>query len=145
MGQVRYVTYSYEMTIAAAGTDEKFLTGLLRDILPDKAFEVLWIEATASCRCGEHDGTLMQVGKNITPKIAIVDETLTTLHGLMIFWNHVKEFAENVPESWTDQIVFDEPVDFDQDDQLNVRLYSTNVGTAEYVSFWVITIGYRER
>ena len=145
MGQVRSVTYSFEMNVPAADVETKYINKLLRDILPDQAFEVLWVVGNFVSSCGPEDGVLMELSKNITPAVERTMDVFSTFHGDLLFWNHGKELAENVAEVWSDQIVFTPPLDFDANDELNMRLYATNNGTSSYAVGFFVTLGYRAR
>ena len=145
MAQVRSVTYSYEMGVPAGEVEHKYINKLLRDILPDRAFDLLWVTANCSSMAQEGDGASVEMGKNITPHVTRTEDVLMTFHGDLLFFNHVKLQSEDKIEVWADQIVFPEPVDFDSDDELNMRLFGTNTCTAAKAVGFYVTIGYRAR
>ena len=145
MPQVRSVTYRYHMEISAASHSEKYVSNLLRDVLPDQAFEVLWLHLGMYNLVGPGDLQNFNLAKNITPLTTAPIEILTTTHGHVWVVQEVHTLAENVLQTWHYQLVFEVPLDFDTDDQLNIEMFCYNTGTAKYIADWALTIGYRVR
>ena len=145
MGQVRSATWVWLAEVEAGVPEEEYRSNLLRDILPDQAFEILWMRLGMITEVGQNDLIMFEVAKNIVPKAAGHLDTFLVTHGHLWWIEEVHSVAENVYEMWHHQIVFDQPVEFDKDDQLNIRMYVTNTGTSIYAAEWVLTVGYRVR
>ena len=145
MAQVRSVSYTYMEDIPAAGTIELYQSGLLRDVLPDQAFDIVWMRASMVNEVGVNDTMMFEVAKNILPLAIAHGDSFITNHGHMWWIEEVHTLAENQLQFWHHQIVFYEPMDFDKNDSLNIRMQCINTGTATYIAHWVFTVGYRPR
>jgi len=145
MAQVRTVTYTYRETVSAGGSVDKYVSKLLRDILWDQAFDLLWITARQASLCGAGDPIGLELSKNVTPLVAPVEDVWLSFHGIIQKWYHFKLQAENVYDVFHDQLMFPQPIPFDRDDDLNVRMSAMNTGTGAYYTTWYLTLGYRAR
>ena len=142
MGKIRTVSYLYAEDIAPSGVLSKTVNNLLRDVLPDQAFKVWWFQLNIISEWAPGDAMVFEMAKNISPPTVPISGALITTHSHIWRVEENKERPENVHEWWYHQLMFNEPLDFDRDDSLNIYMRGTNHGTGTYLGEYNLTIGY---
>ena len=143
MPRMRYVLYQVLMDIPATDVLVVEASGLLRDILPDQAFKIHSLQMGFSASIGAGDRATMTLAKNIAIAPVVVSGALTTLHGVLARWMVDKVVASPAMEAFHHFVSFPEPLDFDKDDSLNLRIDGANSeATAQQVTA-AITIVYQ--
>ena len=142
VAKVRYAGYSYVASIAAdGGTVAETLDPLLRDILPDEPFKLLWLDGTILFRSAPADLCVLAFSKNIPPVIGLATD-LAIKHGCIVRWRTIKVALAGVGEITSYQIVFPQPLDFDRDDSLLAGFEANNMHTTTVGLELAWTIGY---
>ena len=142
MGRMRSATYMVAGTVPA--TDSLILTadGLLRDILPDEAFRVHSLVGYLQSSLDAGDALTVALAKNVTATTAFVLEQATVKHGLIteLVLTHVA--AAGVKESINFVVPYPEPLDFDQNDSLNLELTGTNAAATSQAIYLILGLQY---
>jgi len=142
MARVRYTGYTYVATIQPdGGTVAETLDPLLRDILPDEPFKLLWLDGTILFRSAPADLCVLAFSKNIPPVIGLSSD-LVIKHGSIVRWRTIKVAAAGTGEITSYQIVLPQPLDFDRDDSLLVGFEANNMHTTAVGLELAWTIGY---
>ena len=142
MARMRFATYIGAGTVPA--TDSLILTldGLLRDILPDQGFRIHSIVGYLQSSLDAGDAVTVALAKNVTAVTAFVLEAITVKHGLIteLVLTHVA--AAGVKESTNFVIPFPQPIDFDQNDSLNLELTGTNAAATSQAIYLILGLQY---
>ena len=142
MARIRYATYIFLRFIQPGVDLEEERSSLLRDILPDQGFKVHWVSVSIGSKAGVGDLVMIEIAKNITPKAPGTEGDFSTTHSHMYWLEMVKSAAAGTFELIKDHQVFVEPIDFDKNDQFNIRMWATNTEAAQQTAEFVLTIGY---
>ena len=142
MARMRYAIYHILLNVPATGTLTVEASGLLRDILPDQAFRVHWLEMGVTMSLEAGDSAAVTLGKNIVLAPTVVSGALTVLHGVLARFAPVKVVAAATMEGFHEVVTFPEPLDFDQDDSLNMRVDGTNSAATAQQATGMVVLGY---
>ena len=142
MARMRSATYIVAGTVPA--TDSLVLTadGLLRDILPDQGFRLHSIVGYLQSSLDAGDAMTAALGKNVTATTAFILGQVAVKHGLLteLVMTHVA--AAGVKESVNFVIPFPQPVDFDQNDSLNLEVTGTNAAATSQAMYLILGLQY---
>lgn len=141
MARMRYVAYQATITIPAGESGVVEGERLLRDILPDERFRIHSVLVTLTSALAPGDGTSLGLAKNVSPLPTPVIDGLGVSHGILAFVEMAHVAAAATVEIMSIMIPFPEPLDFDADDSLNLRLAGTNTAATpeQIIAFVIIT------
>lgn len=112
----------------------------MRDIHPDEAYEVLGIDVLCASQIGTGIVHYIAFAKNSSGEEALAAaEALNSKVGPFTHFEPETEKAAGVSHYASQMRWFQEPIPFDEDDQLNVWIYQGGAN----VSTYVFTIFYR--
>lgn len=141
LARVNFWTFRYSKTLAA-GTESGNINipSLLRDVIPDKAYKIVGVEALVYCSV-PNSGSWAQIEllKNISSiRPPTAEEEEYRQHG------GVFEFVFNMGNKFAyDKLILTEPWDFDKDDELNLRISAYNAASASSATFyWELWLWY---
>lgn len=109
-------------------------TAIMRDIHPDEAYEILGMHITEASKIGAGVVHYIAFAKNSS-----AEEPTVVLDGMIAKVGPFVHFEPTTPvaagtSSYSESLInFPEPIPFDEDDQLNVWLYSGGADTTTYV------------
>ena len=126
MARMRFAVYHAAYSLPATGSMVVNLMGLLRDILPDKAFRVHTVSCQVRMSSDPGDVAYIWMAKNITPAPASLADGIIPTHGMMVVKSFVKAAGSAVMEGQTWEITWPQPLDFDADDSLNLTIGASN-------------------
>ena len=142
MARIRSVTYEAMTLVPAADVSVITLDGLLRDILPDRGFRIHSIDLTLSSAIEVGDTAAVSLAKNVSPLPTALAEGVGVAHGILAYFSLSHVAAAAVVESASHFLPFPEPLDFDQNDSLNLRLGAANAAATPQEVMTYVTISY---
>ena len=142
MARVRTVTYGFSMNVPSAGTFEVALPGLLRDILPDQSFRVSTLIVMLRHELAPGDTATVILAKNVAATLPFLIDAATTKHGIINRFELVKMAGEGVFDGASWVVQYPEPLDFDEDDSLNVVVGGTSTAVAIQQVYATISVAY---
>ena len=143
MAKVRFATYAATHLLeAATGVWNYTFQPLLRDVIPDQRFKVLWIEGWTVGRGEVGDHAMIFFGKNVPTSVGIAADVENVQHGQLVRWEDLKDAAGGIVEAKFHLIVFPQPLDFDENDSLLASVHATNTHTPAMNVEMAWTIGY---
>jgi len=145
MVKVRGVELVVRKDVAAGAYDTHTFENVLRDVLPDKRFKIHGIDLIVQNENPAVDsGVRLYVLKNVAipisdPTAALTADEEETNHGVLA------ELSDNLYERYNFVTKeFEEPLDFDEDDSLNLGLVLHNVAAAAAPMYCFIVVRYSE-
>ncbi|MBA7550322.1 hypothetical protein ES705_42833 [subsurface metagenome] len=134
----------YRVVPPTTTLETKDFDKIMRDILPDKPYNIHYIDITLKSLTEVGDTVRIGIGKNTSGALApLVGEQLMVKSGLLYYADTYKISATKIPES--NKFFFNpqQAITFDKDDGLNVQLsYSNTHATDPGTVFIYFNIGY---
>ena len=118
------------------------LDGLLRDILPDQPFRVHALVGYLQSSLEAGDALTVALAKNVRPITTWVLEKIAVQHGLIAELAMVKVVAAGTKESLNFVVPLPEPLDFDQNDSLNMEVTATNTAATMQTAYVSLSLEY---
>ena len=142
MRGIRSVVYVAMLTVPATASAELDATQLLRDILPDEAFRVHSMIVTLRHSMEIGDQASVTLAKNITPVPGVTAEAVVATHGVFGRFEHVGTVAAGTMsgENWV--VPLPTPLDFDQNDSVNLRVTGANSAASAQQVYGILTLHY---
>ena len=142
MAKLRYALYTGWLSVPATDTLTASMSGLLRDILTDERFRVHGFQAQIANALGLGDPASIVLAKNVTTSAAEVSGSVAVTHGLLLSLQHRNQQAAGIGSTMNWVVMFPEPLDFDQNDSLNVAMTGTNTDAAAQVCWMRLVVIY---